>query len=101
MSDLINKVKELYAAFSRGDIETILANVADEVSWQYEGPPELLSTGLRRSRTEVAEYFSAVASQSVDHNLEMTEFLESDNAVAAFGRYQGTVQASGFASILL
>jgi ketosteroid isomerase-like protein len=25
----------------------------------------------------------------------MTEFLESDNAVAAFGRYQGTVQASG------
>jgi ketosteroid isomerase-like protein len=95
MSDLINKVKEFYAAFSRGDIETILASVADDVSWEYEAPPELLSAGIRRSRKQVAEYFSALATQSVDHNLEMTEFFATDDAVAAFGRYQGTVQPSG------
>ena len=95
MSDLINKVKATYAAFSRGDIETILASVADEVSWEYEAPPEILSAGIRHSRKEVAEYFSALARQSVDHNLEMTEFFATDDAVAAFGRYQGTVQPSG------
>jgi uncharacterized protein len=95
MSDLIKKVKEFYAAFSRGDIETILASVADDVSWEYEAPPELLSAGIRRSPKEVAEYFSALASQSVDHNLKMTEFFATDDAVAAFGRYQGTVQPSG------
>jgi ketosteroid isomerase-like protein len=95
MSDLINQVKELYAAFSRGDIETILASVADNVSWEYEAPPEILSAGIRRSRKEIAEYFSAIASQSVDHNLQMTEFFSTDDAVAAFGRYQGTIQATG------
>ncbi len=41
MSDLIDKVRETYAAFSRGDIETILASVADDVSWEYEAPPEI------------------------------------------------------------
>jgi hypothetical protein len=95
MSDLINKVKEFYAAFSRGEINTILASVADDVSWEFEAPPELLSSGIRRSRKEVAEYFSALSAQSVDHNLEMTEFFSTGDAVAAFGRYQGTVVPSG------
>jgi ketosteroid isomerase-like protein len=95
MSDLIETVKEFYAAFSRGDIAAILARVADDVSWEYEAPPELLSSGVRRSAKEVAEYFSAIARQATDHSLEMTEFLSTDDAVAAFGRYQGTVQPSG------
>jgi ketosteroid isomerase-like protein len=95
MSDLIGKVKEFYAAFSRGDIAAILANVADDVSWEYEAPSEILSSGVRHSPTEVAEYFSAIAAQSVDHHLEMTDFFATEDAVAAFGRYQGTVKATG------
>jgi uncharacterized protein len=56
MPDLISKVKELYAAFGRGDVATIVANVADDVSWEFEAPPELLSSGIRRSPKEVVEY---------------------------------------------
>ena len=67
MSDLISKVKDFYAAFSSGDIATILASVADDVSWEYEAPAELLSSGIRRSPKEVAEYFSALGQQSVHH----------------------------------
>ncbi len=65
------------------------------VSWEYEATPEVLASGIRRSPEEVAEYFSALGRQSTDHHLEMTEFLETDDAVAAFGRYQGTIQSSG------
>jgi ketosteroid isomerase-like protein len=95
MPDLVSKVKELYAAFGRGDVAAIVANVADDVSWEFEAPPELLSSGIRRSPKEVAEYFMALASQSVDPNLQMTDFFSSDDAVAAFGRFQGTVVPSG------
>jgi len=95
MSDLIGKVKDFYAAFSRGDIATILASVADDVTWEYEAPAELLSSGIRHSPKEVAEYFSAIAAQSVDHNLEMTDFFATEDTVAAFGRYQGTVKTTG------
>jgi ketosteroid isomerase-like protein len=55
MPDLISKVKEFYAAFSRGDIATILASVADDVTWEYEAPSEVLSSGIRHSPKEVAE----------------------------------------------
>jgi uncharacterized protein len=95
MSDLISTVKGFYDAFSRGDIGTILASVADDVSWEYEAPSELLSAGVRRSPQQVAEYFSAIAAQNKDHHLEMTEFFSSNDAVAAFGRYQGTVISTG------
>jgi hypothetical protein len=95
MSDLITKVKGLYAAFSRGDIATILESVADDVSWEYEAPSEVLSAGVRHSPKEVAEYFSAIAGQIVDHSLEMADFFSGDDAVAAFGRYQGTIKSTG------
>jgi hypothetical protein len=95
VSDLINTVKGFYAAFSRGDIAAIVASVADDVSWEFEGPSELLAAGVRRSPQEVAEFFLALADQASDHNLEMTEFLSAHDAVAAFGRYQGTVKSTG------
>ncbi len=95
MSDLITKVKEFYAAFVSGDIATILASVADDVSWEYEAPSEILSSGIRRSPKEVAEYFSALAQQSIYHDLEMAEFFSNADAVAAFGRYQGTIKSTG------
>lgn len=69
--------------------------MADDVSWEFEGTPEILSCGIRRSPKEVAEYFAALAGQSADHNLQMTEFLSTGDAVAAFGRYQGTIKSSG------
>jgi ketosteroid isomerase-like protein len=78
MSDLVNKIKELYAAFSRGDLATILASVADDVTWEFEAPPELLSSGIRHSPKGVAEFFAALSAQSADHHLEMTEFLSND-----------------------
>jgi hypothetical protein len=95
MADLINEVKEFYAAFIRGDIKRILESVADDVSWEYEAPPELVSAGIRHSRQEVAEYFSEIAKLWRDPKLQMTEFFSSGDAVAAFGRFQGTIQSSG------
>jgi ketosteroid isomerase-like protein len=55
MSDLISKVKELYAAFGRGDVGTILASAAEDISWEFEAPPEILYSGIRHSRKDVAD----------------------------------------------
>jgi ketosteroid isomerase-like protein len=95
MSDLVSQVKDFYTAFSSGDVGFILASVADDVSWEFEGVADILSCGIRHGRKEVAEYFATIANQNADQNLQMTEFLSSDDAVAAFGRYQGTVKSSG------
>jgi ketosteroid isomerase-like protein len=95
MSDLVQKVKEIYAAFGRGDVSYILASLADDVSWEFEAPAELSWSGIRRSPQEAAGFFSGIDAEHADPRLEMTDFFSSADAVAAFGRYQATVKATG------
>jgi uncharacterized protein len=95
MSDLIEQVKSLYAAFGRGDVATLLAGMAEDVSWEVEAPAELSWAGIRRGPSQAAGFFAGLAAEHADPNLEMTEFFLSGDAVAVFGRYQATVRASG------
>jgi len=95
MSDLIQQVKALYAAFGRGDVATILASLADDVSWEFEAPAEISWGGMRQGPAQVAGFFQGIATEHADPNLSMTEFVSSGDSVAAFGRYQATVRATG------
>lgn len=95
MSDLIDVVKELYAAFGRGDIEPLIAAAADDINWEYEATSEIPIGGTRHSRKGVAEYFQDLAAPGTDQKLEMTEFFANEDAVAAFGRYQCIMKATG------
>lgn len=100
MSDPINKIKDIYDAFGRGDIATILASLTDDVSWEFEAPAELSWSGIRRTPQEAAGFFAGIAAEHADPKLEMTEFFSTrlfsnEDAVAAFGRYQATVKATG------
>jgi ketosteroid isomerase-like protein len=95
MSDPIDKIKDIYAAFGRGDIATILASLTDDISWEFEAPAELSWSGIRHAPEEAAGFFDGIAAEHADPNLEMTEFFATSDAVAAFGRYQATVKATG------
>jgi uncharacterized protein len=95
MADLIDKIKDIYAAFGRGDIATILASLTDDVSWEFEAPSELSWSGIRRTPQEAAGFFTGIVAEHSDPSLDMTEFFATSNAVAAFGRYQATVKTTG------
>ena len=95
MSDLIAQIKDIYAAFGRGDIDTILSSLTDDVSWEFEAPRELSWSGIRRSPQEAAGFFTGIAAEHANPELEMTEFFSTEDAVAAFGRYQATIKATG------
>lgn len=95
MSDLIAKVKELYAAFGRGDVSFILANLTADASWEFEAPSSITWSGIRRGPEQTAGFFAGIAAEHSDPKLEMTQFLSSSDEVAAFGRYSATVRATG------
>jgi uncharacterized protein len=95
MSDLVSKIKEIYAAFGRGDIEAIMSNVTDDVRWDFEAPKELSWGGNRKGKAEAMGFFTALAAEQSDPVLKMTEFFATPDAVAAFGRYDATVRATG------
>src|ERR1700688_225605 len=95
MSVLVSKIKEIYSAFGRGDVAAILGSVTDDVSWEFEAPAEISWGGNRRGPAEAAGFFSGIAAEHIDPVLKMTEFFATEDAVAAFGRYDATLRATG------
>jgi len=96
MSNPLEIVKRMYAAFGRGDIAGVMAHIADDVEWIAEGPEEMVFTGIRHGKKEVLDgFFGGIAREHADPVLEMTEFVAQGDAVASFGRYTVTLKRSG------
>ena len=62
MSEQTNErlVRNLYDAFGRGDIPTILNMLADDVDWYDPGPPAVTHAGRYRGREDVLRFFSRI-----------------------------------------
>ena len=88
-------VQDLYAAFRRGDIPAILAQLDENVSWEAEGPSQLAHTGIRKGPKEVVGFFEGLAKDHAEPELVISEVLADGDAVATFGRYGGVMRTSG------
>jgi hypothetical protein len=89
-------VKDAYAAFQRGDINTILAALADEVEWEAVKGTEGVAphAGIRRGRAAVGEFFQIVGSTLDFQAFEPKEFVAQGDVVVAIGSYKVTVKAT-------
>jgi ketosteroid isomerase-like protein len=95
VSDLIQSIKELYSAFGRGDVASILSSLASDVSWEVEAPPEISFAGIRKGPEAVKGFFQAIATDHADPRLEITDYVSSGDSVATFGRYKCTLKKTG------
>ena len=85
-------VQEAYAAFGRGDVQGILDRLDDSIVWKgvYGAAPHVPTSGERRGKTQVGEFFKQVA-QSVNFSrFEPKEFIASGDKVVALGHYTAT-----------
>lgn len=95
MSHALETVQSIYAAFGRGDIPAILAQLADDVQWEHwpdhrgqqAGVPWLLA---RHSRAEVAQFF-AVVGQMQFHRFELQDLLVGKDRVVAMVSIDATM----------
>ena len=89
-------VKECYAAFQRGDVNTILNALADNVEWEGVKGTEGVAphAGIRRGRAAVAEFFQIVGSTLDFQAFEPKEFVAQGDTVVAIGSYTATVKAT-------
>ena len=95
MSTSTEIVKEMYAAFGRGDVPAILERVADEVDWEFVGPASLAYAGPRRNRTEVAAFFAAIPQADEIHVFEPREFIDAGEHVTVLGWEQSKALETG------
>jgi len=85
MSDNVQAVQEIYAAFGRGDIEFILNQLADDVEWLSIGPAELPHAGTWHGRDGVLKFFQAVGDNFVFDSFEPQEYIASGDNVVVLG----------------
>ncbi|HEX6391670.1 MAG TPA: nuclear transport factor 2 family protein [Solirubrobacteraceae bacterium] len=92
-------VAEIYEAFGRGDVEPILARVAQDVEWDVfadpasrDGVPWLVP---RRDPAGVGEFFAAVGGGFEIHDFQVRKIFGDDRTAAAEVFIDATVRATG------
>ena len=85
-------IQEAYAAFGRGDIQTLLSTLADDIVWMgvYGAGSHVPTAGERRGKAAVAEFFKQVAENVNFSRFEPKEFIATGDKVVALGYYTAT-----------
>ena len=90
----LETVREAYAAFRRGDLEAFVAFLADDVDWVMPEVPGIPFTGNCRGRTQVEEFFRALAEAEDVIEFTQDRFVVTGDRVAVTGRYRVRVRAT-------
>jgi ketosteroid isomerase-like protein len=94
--DNVELVKSLYAAFKRGDLETLYANSDPNIEWFSNNDPLLIPWGGERKGTSgMRSYFAEVAAHVDFEKFEPQEFFSGDNSVAAIVHIIARMKPSG------
>jgi ketosteroid isomerase-like protein len=88
-------VRKLYDSFSRGEIETILNNVAEDVDWNSPGPESIPYCGRRKGRSQVREFFAQLQNLNRDMNVTVQDVIAQGDKVVTVCQFRGTATATG------
>jgi uncharacterized protein len=89
-------VQSLYAAFGRGDIESIIAGLAADVAWDVTGRREDYPLcGRWQGAEQVRKFFAGVAELQESQEFSPKEFIAVDDRVFVLGHYSWTFRKTG------
>ena len=88
-------VQRGYDAFGRGDIAGLLNLLDEDIQWVAPGPPELPTSGRRRGRQQVAEFFQGVDTLFEIQRFEPHTFVAEGDRVVVLGTETARVKATG------
>jgi ketosteroid isomerase-like protein len=92
----IDLVKKLYEAFGKGDIDTIIGSLADQLVWRFDASSVIPYAGEYKTPDQVKDgFFGSLASTQKDYALKTDEFIAQDDKVVMVGSYGATVDATG------
>jgi ketosteroid isomerase-like protein len=88
-------VREMYAAFAKGDVPGVLDRLAEDIEWKIAGPSELPYAGVHRGRDEVARFFESFGRAAEFEVFEPQEYFARGDRVVVLGRERQRVKATG------
>lgn len=93
--DNIALIQDSYAAFGKGDIQTILGHLTPDVEWTFEGPAVIPYSGKKVGPSQVLKFFEALATTQDEPKLTIDEYIAQGDKVVTVGRYSAVVKATG------
>jgi uncharacterized protein len=92
----IDAVQRLYAAYGRGDLEAVLAELADDVDWAAEAASSSVPWyGKYRGKAEVPQFFKEIGSSVEVTEFTTVSFTSNETDVVATIHWTYTVNATG------
>jgi uncharacterized protein len=83
-------VQQIYEAFGRGDVPTILDKLDDSIEWETQAPvPGVAWLQSRRGRTNVAGFFEALAPLTITRFQPHT-FFDGGNKICVLIAFDAT-----------
>jgi uncharacterized protein len=86
---------ELYAAYLSGDLEALLAGLAEDVDWQVVGPPSIPFVGAARGREAVRQLLLKGFEALEDQEPEVLDVAAQGDTVIVLAREKGRFKATG------
>ena len=78
--------QEAYAAFGRGDVETIVSMCADDVIWKQIGPDGLATGGTFQGKAAVGQWFANLGAMDDVRQFEPRQFFEGRDIALRWDR---------------
>ncbi|SRR5690606_18290487 len=91
----IDKIKAIYEAFAKGDMETILSSLDPNIVWKVVGEPELPYGGTFHGRDGAREWFKLNFDTIETTAFDITDYIESGDWVIAKGTYGFKAKTTG------
>ena len=86
MAENIDIVRDLYSAFQRGDIDTVMAGMSPDIDWRSVGDPEHWpGFGERQGREAARGYFDVLAEELDFRDFQVHEIDACGDKVIAEG----------------
>ena len=95
-ADNTKVVQDAYAAFGRGDVQSILDRLDDGIVWQgvYGAASNVPMAGERQGKPAVAEFFKLVGTHVNFTRFEPKEFIATGDKVVTLGHYTAKTSAN-------
>jgi ketosteroid isomerase-like protein len=91
----IKIIEGLYAAFGRGDVPGIVAQLTDDIRWVSHGESDVPWSGDFSGKHRVPEFFAAIF-QSVDvQAFTPQEWIAQGDTIVSLGEFGCQVRATG------
>jgi ketosteroid isomerase-like protein len=92
----IGIVQKLYEAYSRGDIDTVIAGLAPDVEWHSGGDASVFPAfGPRKGTAQIREFFRTVADNLVFDTFLPNTFHADEDKVFVTGQWLITMKNGG------